>query len=59
MSELLGLLSSSDSSNLQPLLQKLMVNAGLSSQKNNIDTDELGSLGNFLLNRYHYQHMND
>ncbi|GMH37257.1 hypothetical protein BSKO_05130 [Bryopsis sp. KO-2023] len=52
MSELLGVLSSSDSANLQPLLQKVLQNAGLGKANPGPAIEELGALGGFLLSRW-------
>ena len=51
MSELLNILSTTDAVTMQPLLQTLLVNSGLIHQHQAQDTDDIKSLGNFLLSR--------
>ena len=51
MSELLSILSSTDSVAMQPVVQKMLVNSGLIHQHQPQDTEEIKTLGNFLLSR--------
>lgn len=51
MSELLGVLSSSDAASQQPMLQKVLQNAGLGKVSQDPDVKELGALGGLLLSR--------